>query len=424
MKRKQSTAYGKASQQKRIYLTLNLKEKKMKGKIFSLLTMLLMCIVSACSSDDSAEEPVASLKLDLAVENITENTVDVSITADDQDRTYYAGILRAEDVAEGTTDTELAAALMKDPNFSAGLRKGNAAYTADGLVDNTLYMLVAFGVNSDGTADTMYKLGFMTVKKTVVEGDRFTISQVTPGYTSVKFHVQPSLLTQQWYYYIMERANYDGYLSSEGQSGPITHTYYAWNNYGRDLGLNIGEFLRTVAYSGERDVEVPALQPGKDYVIIVSYVDPMNQVDPTQIFDYEYTATPFTTLQATSDAPTVEFLDYGVNDTQDGYVELYATVRTSTAVNGKYSFSSLANWLAQGDIFANYETDENIAYTMANLFGRMFSDDIQNGLTTQGGYTITQVLSVDDYEESKPIVFSIWVSDEQGKRTAKAVRLD
>ena len=38
--------------------------------------------------------------------------------------------------------------------------------------------------------------------------------------------------------------------------------------------------------------------------------------------------------------------------------------------------------------------------------------------------TITQVLSVDDYEESKPIVFSIWVSDEQGKRTAKAVRLD
>ena len=424
MKRKQSTAYGKASQQKRIYLTLNLKEKKMKGKIFSLLTMLLMCIVSACSSDDSAEEPVASLKLDLAVENITENTVDVSITADNQDRTYYAGILRAEDVAEGTTDTELAAALMKDPNFSAGLRKGNAAYTADGLVDNTLYMLVAFGIKPDGTADTMYKLGFMTVKKTVVEGDRFTISQVTPGYTSVKFHVQPSLLTQQWYYYIMERANYDGYLSSEGQSGPITHTYYAWNNYGRDLGLNIGEFLRTVAYSGERDVEVPALQPGKDYVIIVSYVDPMNQVDPTQIFDYEYTATPFTTLQATSDAPTVEFLDYGVNDTQDGYVELYATVRTSTAVNGKYSFSSLANWLAQGDIFANYETDENIAYTMANLFGRMFSDDIQNGLTTQGGYTITQVLSVDDYEESKPIVFSIWVSDEQGKRTAKAVRLD
>ena len=424
MKRKQSTAYGKASQQKRIYLTLNLKEKKMKGKIFSLLTMLLMCIVSACSSDDSAEEPVASLKLDLAVENITENTVDVSITADDQDRTYYAGILRAEDVAEGTTDTELAAALMKDPNFSAGLRKGNATYTADGLVDNTLYMLVAFGIKPDGTADTMYKLGFMTVMKTVVEGDRFTISQVTPGYTSVKFHVQPSLLTQQWYYYIMERANYDGYLSSEGQSGPITHTYYAWNNYGRDLGLNIGEFLRTVAYSGERDVEVPALQPGKDYVIIVSYVDPMNQVDPTQIFDYEYTATPFTTLQATSDAPTVEFLDYGVNDTQDGYVELYATVRTSTAVNGKYSFSSLANWLAQGDIFANYETDENIAYTMANLFGRMFSDDIQNGLTTQGGYTITQVLSVDDYEESKPIVFSIWVSDEQGKRTAKAVRLD
>ena len=424
MKRKQSTAYGKASQQKRIYLTLNLKEKKMKGKIFSLLTMLLMCIVSACSSDDSAEEPVASLKLDLAVENITENTVDVSITADDQDRTYYAGILRAEDVAEGTTDTELAAALMKDPNFSAGLRKGNATYTADGLVDNTLYMLVAFGIKPDGTADTMYKVGFMTVKKTVVEGDRFTISQVTPGYTSVKFHVQPSLLTQQWYYYIMERANYDGYLSSEGQSGPITHTYYAWNNYGRDLGLNIGEFLRTVAYSGERDVEVPALQPGKDYVIIVSYVDPMNQVDPTQIFDYEYTATPFTTLQATSDAPTVEFLDYGVNDTQDGYVELYATVRTSTAVNGKYSFSSLANWLAQGDIFANYETDENIAYTMANLFGRMFSDDIQNGLTTQGGYTITQVLSVDDYEESKPIVFSIWVSDEQGKRTAKAVRLD
>ena len=395
----------------------------MKGKIFSLLAMLLMCIVSACSSDAPAEKPV-SLKLDLAVENITENTVDVSITAADQSRTYYAGILRAEDVAEGTTDAELAATLMKDPNFSAGLRKGNATYTAEGLVDNTLYMLVAFGVNADGTADTMYKMGFKTVKKEVVEGERFTISQVTPGYTSVKFHVQPQELTLQWYYYVMERANYDGYLSSEGQSGPITHTYYAWNNYGRDLGLNIGEFLRTVAYSGERDVEVPALQPGKDYVIIVAYVDPMNQVDPTKIFDYEYTATPFTTLQATSDAPTVEFLDYGVNDTQDGYVELYATVRTSTAVNGKYSFSSLANWLAQGDIFANYETDESIAYTMANLFGRMFSDDIQNGLTTQGGYTITQVLSLDDYEESKPIVFSIWVSDEQGKRTAKAVRLD
>ena len=101
----------------------------MKGKIFSLLAMLLMCIVSACSSDDPAEKPV-SLKLDLAVENITENTVDVSITAADQSRTYYAGILRAEDVAEGTTDAELAATLMKDPNFSAGLRKGNATYTA------------------------------------------------------------------------------------------------------------------------------------------------------------------------------------------------------------------------------------------------------------------------------------------------------
>ena len=396
----------------------------MKGKLFSLLATALLCLVGACSSDDEPEVVEATpLNLTLAVENITENSADVNVTADDQDRTYYAGVLRSEDVAEGISDAELAASLMKDPNFSTGLRKGDATFTADGLVDNTQYLVVAFGINADGTADKVSKLNFMTAQKPVT-GDKFTVSQVTPGYTSVKFHVQPRELSLQWYYYIMERANYDGYLSSEGEGGPITHTYYAWNNYGRDLSMNIGEFLRLVAYSGERDVEVPDLQPNKDYVIIVAYVDPVNQVDPTEIFDYEYSATPFTTLEATSEAPVVKFLDYGVNHLDDGYVQLYATVQASAAANGKYSFSSLAGWLAQGDIFSTYETNEEIAYTMANLFGRAFNDDMYAGITTQAGYTFTQSISEEDYDEIKPVVFSIWVSDEQGKRTAKAVRID
>lgn len=396
----------------------------MKGKLFSLLATALLCLVGACSSDDEPEVVEATpLNLTLAVENITENSADVNVTADDQDRTYYAGVLRSEDVAEGISDAELAASLMKDPNFSIGLRKGDATFTADGLVDNTQYLVVAFGINADGTADKVSKLNFMTAQKPVT-GDKFTVSQVTPGYTSVKFHVQPRELSLQWYYYIMERTNYDGYLSSEGEGGPITHTYYAWNNYGRDLSMNIGEFLRLVAYSGERDVEVPDLQPNKDYVIIVAYVDPVNQVDPTEIFDYEYSATPFTTLEATSEAPVVEFLDYGVNHLDDGYVQLYATVQASAAANGKYSFSSLAGWLAQDDIFSTYETNEDIAYTMANLFGRAFNDDMYAGITTQAGYTFTQSISEEDYDEIKPVVFSIWVSDEQGKRTAKAVRID
>ena len=402
----------------------------MKEKIFSLLMMALTVIFGACSSDDNesadggqtggeVEQPV---DFSLAVNKLTHDSICVQITPSDSAATYYAAIVAASEV-DSMAEADFVKATMENPQFAAALRNGVSEVEAVNLLEKTKYAVVAFGILKDGTAGKFFKQ-YLTTNEAPATGDKFTVSGVTPAYTSVKFHVKPRELTLKWYYYIMEKKYYEEYLNNEGINGPITHTYYAWNNIGRDTGMNIGEYLSLVCYQGERDVEVPRLEQDKDYVIIAAYVDPANQIDPNDIFDYDYSATHFTTLKASNEAPEIDILDSGVNDTGNGYVDVYATVRTSVATDGKYSFSSLANWLAQGSIFEAYETDENIAYTMANLFGRTLSDEIKQGLTSADGYTFTQPLARTDYEENKPLVFAIWVNDEQGKRKAVAIRVD
>ena len=408
--------------------------QNMKEKLFSFLMMTLMVIFGACSTDDTTddnkpgdgEQPgdkvEQTVDFSLAVNKLTHDSICVQITPSDSTATYYAAIVAASEV-DSMAEADFVKATMESQQFAAALRKGASEMEAAHLLAKTKYAVVAFSTNQDGTAGKLFKQ-YLTTNEAPVTGDKFTVSGVTPSYTSVKFHVKPRELTLKWYYYIMEKKYYEEYLNNEGINGPITHTYYAWNNIGRDTGMNIGEYLALVCYQGESDVEVPRLEQNKDYVIIAAYVDPANQIDPNDIFDYDYSATHFTTLKASSEAPEIEILDSGVADTGDGYVDVYATVRTNVANDGRYSFSSLANWLAQGSIFEAYETDENIAYTMANLFGRALSEEAKEGLTSAGGYTFTQSLARTDYEENKPLVFAIWVNDEQGKRKAIAVRVE
>ena len=170
--------------------------QNMKEKLFSFLMMTLMVIFGACSTDDTTddnkpgdgEQPgdkvEQTVDFSLAVNKLTHDSICVQITPSDSTATYYAAIVAASEV-DSMAEADFVKATMESQQFATALRKGASEMEAAHLLAKTKYAVVAFGTNQDGTAGKLFKQ-YLTTNEAPVTGDKFTVSGVTPSYTSVK----------------------------------------------------------------------------------------------------------------------------------------------------------------------------------------------------------------------------------------------
>lgn len=382
-----------------------------------LLLLLATLGMASCGDDepDTPPTPQDEFTLQLKVDEIQSTSAVITATPNDEQAPYFLKVVKADDLKD-IPAAQVVTQMLEVDDFDACMHVGALTYTQEGLDANTQYIVVTFKYK-DGKATAYATTSFVTASGASAEGERFSLSNLTADYESVKLHVTPSSLEQRWYYYVMLKSSYDEYLAKEGVNGPLVHTYYYWNNSAVDLSMNIGDYLSLLSIRGERDLEIDGLTQGTEYVFIVAYVDPSN-TDPTQIYDSKYACIEFKTKEADgNNKPTIELLSSKVTSTDEGRI-IEVTIRTSVAKSGKFKLSSQSYWPAKD--FSDFMTNEDQAFTMANMMGRELSEDQMAALTSPQGCTFTYQLSDADFEEMNPFVFAIWVANEQGLRTAKA----
>lgn len=387
--------------------------------LFLMLTAAVWAF-SACDDDDpenpAPNPPETSFSVSLSVTDVQATSAKVTAHPSDSLSTYYLSVLPSGEL-ENVPVAQVVEKLTAAEDFDACLHIGAFETVLEGLAPATTYTIVTFKYAS-GRASAYTSHSFETPAGEV-SGDKFTISDMVTDYQSLKVHVKPNSLSQKWYYYVMLKSSYDEYLAKEGERGPLVHTYYYWNNVAVDNSMNIGDYLSLFAISGERDLNIGKLTQGTDYVFIVAYVDPAN-TDPTQLYDSDYTAIPFSTQKADGNhKPVIEYLGQQLTRNDDGTIDITVTLRADIAKDGKFRLSTQSQWPEKD--FGDFMNNEDQAFTMANMMGKALSEDQLAQLTSPAGCTFSYNLTSEDFEELNPLVFAIWVSNEQGLRTAKAI---
>lgn len=394
--------------------------KKVTSWKFHVLCMLgLLCSTAACSDDDP-NEPIEPEKPDVPEEvtfqvtlaDATSNSASVNIVPSSDDATYFASIAESAEIS-ALGDEELVAKYVAAEDFSTSLHRGPFALNETSLRSETMYTVVVFSFDK-GVAGKVNKLEFKTGKQEET-GEKIELSNIKVGFTDISLRVTPNSLGTPWYYVVMEKEYYQKYLDTEGVNGPITRAYYVLNNKGVDNSLEIGDYLKLVSMIGTRDIVVKDLKQNKEYVLMVFYVNPMEN-NPTVIYDYYYAKAEFTTLEADpSKASEVEILSTEVTH-DNGKATITVTARASNPAKGKFRLSyrrDFEGW----DI-----TDPKLAYTIATMMGKALSKDQLAALQTAEGCKFSWTLNEADAQEK--MLFGLYVENEEGAGEAKAIEID
>lgn len=111
-----------------------------------------------------------------------------------------------------------------------------------------------------------------------------------------------------WTYYVWTKTSYDETLANEPKNNIVMRSCFGLNNIAVAQGYDFGTIIQTdkLGKVGSNTItSYETLRPNTDYVVVLFYVDPTNS-DPTEIYDYNFVAVEFKTVEASSAAPVLE----------------------------------------------------------------------------------------------------------------------
>jgi hypothetical protein len=111
-----------------------------------------------------------------------------------------------------------------------------------------------------------------------------------------------------WTYYVWTKTSYDETLANEPKNNIVMRSCFGLNNIAVAQGYDFGTIIQTdkLGKVGSNTItSYETLRPNTDYVVVMFYVDPTNS-DPTEIYDYNFVAVEFKTVEASSAAPVLE----------------------------------------------------------------------------------------------------------------------
>ena len=295
-------------------------------KLFSILFVVLASLFAfSCEKNETSEkttepetpvipEEVVSpeeFEIDIKVKNITATSATATATPNGSNRYYFRVITKMELDAFGiyNDDYQIFEYIIENPNSGNWITSGYATLDCT-LAAETDYLAVAFNFENweamhlQDDEMKLFRYAFKTPKGAEVDPNSlFSTSDLVTNHTDFNLTVTPSKSDAQWTYYIWTKKSYDETLANEAQANIVMRSYFGLNNIAVEQGYSFGDIIQEdkLGRKGTHTISsYQTLENNTDYVVVLFYVDPTT-TDPTSVYDYNYVAVPFKTVEPSKD---------------------------------------------------------------------------------------------------------------------------
>lgn len=258
--------------------------------------------------------------IDIEIKDITATSAVATATPNGANRYYFRVITKMELDAFGiyNDDYQIFEYILENPNSGDWVTEGYTKLECT-LAAETDYLAVAFNfenwqaMHEQQDELKLFRKAFTTPEGAEVDPNSlFSTKDLVTDHTNFNLTVTPAKADAQWTYYIWTKESYNETLASESKANIVMRSYFGLNNIAVEQGMSFGDIIQTdkLGRVGEATISAyEALNNNTEYVVVLFYVDP-TVVDPTEVYDYNYVAVPFKTVEPSADAAaTLEVSD-------------------------------------------------------------------------------------------------------------------
>lgn len=261
--------------------------------------------------------PADQFNITIDVKDITATSAVVTVTPNGTNRYYFRVIPKLElDAWEiYGNDYETFSYICENPNSGKYITSGTQTQTWT-IHPEMDYIAIAF--NYENWKDVYEKVEnvklftyeFKTPEAPAVDPNTlFTTANLKTYNTAFSLDVTPARGEDaHWTYYVWTKTSYDETLANEPKNNIVMRSCFGLNNIAVAQGYDFGTIIQTdkLGKVGSNTItSYETLRPNTDYVVVLFYVDPTNS-DPTEIYDYNFVAVDFKTVEASGAAPVLE----------------------------------------------------------------------------------------------------------------------
>lgn len=259
----------------------------MKKILFNGLLLLLATVFVGCKETPDVPptpvDPVDKPDFVIEVKNITDTSVEFTITPEDEEMTYIAMMTTKEYFDEfEDDDAYIMDDLMwlDDAAYNAGvelseylegvLKTGVISDAQDMLDPATEYIVYAFGLSKTGIVTTsLYKQSFTTLATELTELN-FEIEVTDIGYDTATITVTPD---NDKAFYFVNVFSLEDYQNYGGDESAFAAHINKLRNYYYGLGATADQMVANLGYVGAKSLSVEDLRAGTKYMAYAIGID-------------------------------------------------------------------------------------------------------------------------------------------------------
>ena len=261
--------------------------------------------------------PADQFNITIEVKDVTATSAVVTVTPNGTNRYYFRVIPKLELDAWKIygNDYETFSYICENPNSGEYITSGaqTKTWTIHPEMD---YIAIAFNyenwkaVYEKVENVKLFTYEFKTPEAPAVDPNSLFLTGNLKTYnTAFSLDVTPARGEEaHWTYYVWTKTSYDETLANEPKNNIVMRSCFGLNNIAVAQGYDFGTIIQTdkLGKVGSNTItSYETLRPNTDYVVVLFYVDPTNS-DPTEIYDYNFVAVEFKTVEASSAAPELE----------------------------------------------------------------------------------------------------------------------
>ena len=259
----------------------------MKKILFNGLLLLLATALVGCKETPDVPptpiDPVGKPDFVIEVKNITDTSVEFTITPEDEEMTYIAMMTTKEYFDEFEDDEAYInddLSWLDNAAYEAGvdlseylkgvLKKGAISDTQDMLDPETEYVVYAFGLSNNGIVTTsLYKQTFTTLSTELTELN-FEIEVTDVGYDTATITVTPD---NDKAFYFVNVFSLEDYQNYGGDESAFVEHLNKLRNYYYGLGATADQMVANLGYVGTKSLSVEDLRAGTKYMAYAIGID-------------------------------------------------------------------------------------------------------------------------------------------------------
>ena len=261
--------------------------------------------------------PADQFNITIDVKDVTATSAVVTVTPNGTNRYYFRVIPKLELDAWKIygNDYETFSYICENPNSGEYITSGaqTQTWTIHPEMD---YIAIAFNyenwkaVYEKVENVKLFTYEFKTPEAPAVDPNSLFLTGNLKTYnTAFSLDVTPARGEEaHWTYYVWTKTSYDETLANEPKNNIVMRSCFGLNNIAVAQGYDFGTIIQTdkLGKVGSNTItSYETLRPNTDYVVVLFYVDPTNS-DPTEIYDYNFVAVDFKTVEASGAAPVLE----------------------------------------------------------------------------------------------------------------------